>query len=257
MAIGVVATSGLAGLVACAPKEAAAQTQPTQAAAAAQFPWPYQKLDAAAVAERAYAAYYEGGCMFGAFEGIIAELRDKVGGPYKAFPSAMMKYGAGGVAGWGTLCGALNGAAAAIYLMQDAKVANAIIGELFAWYGAEALPNYKPKNPKFQTIVTSVANSQLCHVSVTTWSKTSGLKTGSPERAERCAWLTASVAKYTVELLNQQADSAFKGTHEVPQEVKACLSCHGKGGQVENVHASAQNSCITCHTDIKPNHPSK
>lgn len=255
IALGLAATSGLASLVACAPKEAlAAQGQPTPTAEP-QLPWPYQKLDPVAVAERAYAAYSNGGCMFGAFEGIIGELRERAGEPYKSFPSAMMKYGAAGVLGWGTLCGAVNGVAAAIYLLQDAKIAKAVIDEVFAWYGAEELPNYKPKEPKFDTIPTSIANSQLCHVSVTTWSVKSGFKTGSPERAERCAWLTASVAKYAVELLNQQADGAFEGTHAVPAEVKDCLSCHGKGGEVENVHATAQTSCTVCHTDLQPNHP--
>lgn len=257
MALGVVVTSGLGALVGCAPKEAQAAQATATPQPQPQFPWPYQKVDAVAAAERAYAAYYQGGCMYGAFEGILGELREKVGGPYLTFPSAMMKYGAGGIAGWGTLCGALNGAAALLYLVLDGKVANPIISELFAWYGSEELPNYKPKTPKFDTIATSAANSQLCHVSVSTWSAKSGFKTGSPERAERCAWLTASVAKYVVELLNQQADSAFKAAHNVPEDVKTCLSCHGKGGQVENVHATAQSSCTVCHTDIKPNHPSK
>lgn len=257
MALGAVATSALAGLVGCAPKEAMAAQGTATPTAAPAFPWPYQKVDPIAAAERAYAAYSQGGCMFGAFEGILGELRDKVGGPYLTFPSAMMKYGAAGVVGWGTLCGALNGAAALLYLVLDAKAATALINEVFAWYGSEELPNYKPKAPKFDTIKTSVANSPLCHVSVTTWSVKSGFKTGSPERAERCAWLTASVAKYAVELLNQQADSAFKAAHEVPQDVKTCLSCHGKGGEVENVHATSATSCTVCHTDIKPNHPSK
>lgn len=246
-AIGLVATTGAASLLSCSPKVKAAPG----------VPWPYKPLDPVAVAERAYAAYSEGGCMYGAFEGLIGELREKIGAPYDSFPAVMMKYGAAGVVGWGTLCGSLNGAAAAIYLLAEEKVAKSIINEVFGWYGTQALPTYQPKQPKFPQIPTSVANSQLCHVSVTTWSKTSGFKTGSPERAERCAWVTASVAKYVAELLNQQSNGTFKPAFAVSSDVSDCLSCHGKGGSVENVHTSNQTSCTVCHTDIGKGHPNQ
>ncbi|MBI2831283.1 MAG: C-GCAxxG-C-C family protein [Chloroflexi bacterium] len=241
--LGVVAVSGASTLLACAPKKVEAQ----------ELPWPYQKLDPVATAERAYTAYYNGGCMYGAFEGIVGELRDKVGAPYDQFPAAMMKYGGAGVAGWGTLCGALNGAAAATYLLHDSKTGNPIINEVFGWYGAEQLPNYKPASPKFANISSTAANSQLCHASVSEWCTRSGFKATSPERAERCAWLTASVAKYAVELLNQQADSSFKLVHTVPASVKECLSCHSGSGSVGNVHTSNQSTCTSCHDVAK--HP--
>jgi len=44
-----------------------------------EAPWPYRKLDPIAVAERAYPGYYKGGCAYGAFEGIIGELKKVVG----------------------------------------------------------------------------------------------------------------------------------------------------------------------------------
>lgn len=271
VALGGIAISGLAGSVlSCAP-EAPPTPSPAPAPAKAPplalqplvstkveplaLPWPYKKLDAVAAAERAYTAYSNGGCMYGAFEGIVGELRDQVGAPYDDFPAAMMKYGAAGVIGWGTLCGALNGAAAAVYMVRDAATGNPIINELYEWYGEEALPDYKPKNPKFPTIITSVARSQLCHPSVTEWSVKSGLKIASPERAERCAWLTASVVKYTVDLLNAQADGTFKLVHKIPADATGCIACHAKGGPVENVHITSQTSCTVCHTDIKPPHP--
>ena len=45
-----------------------------------------------------------------------------------------------------------------------------------------------------QKIVQTVSNSPLCHVSVGKWMKKSGYALGSPERKDRCARVTASVA---------------------------------------------------------------
>ncbi|MBI4303345.1 MAG: C-GCAxxG-C-C family protein [Chloroflexi bacterium] len=242
---------GLTGLLTgCKGKEVpssdTAAATPTSTPQSPPPPWQYAKLDSLAAAERAYAAYYQGGCMFGAFEGIIGELREKVGPPYDSFPAAMMKYGKAGVVGWGTLCGALNGASASIYLVSEPKTGDGLIDELFAWYGAEALPNYQPKTPKF-VIAPSKSESPLCHVSVTTWCETSGFKALSAERAERCAWLTASVVKHTTELLNGSSDGKVAVMLPLSTEVSGCLACHGKGGVVENVHASRASSCVSCH----------
>ena len=256
--LGLMTVSGLSLLGACTATEKAEETQTTSTQVdPLALPWPYKKIDPVAAAERAYAAYSNGGCMYGAFEGIIGELRSLVGEPYTGFPAAMMKYGAAGVVGWGTLCGCLNGGAAAVYVVRNAADAKPIIDEMYAWYGASILPDYKPATPKFSTITTSIANSQLCHVSVTRWSEVSGFKTGSPERAERCAWLTASVAKYTAEILNKQADGTFAVVNKVPAEVASCIGCHGKGGIVENVHQSSGSSCVTCHDDLSAAHPAK
>lgn len=258
--LGLVALSGVAGsVISCSNPNPTVTTTPstTPTPSASTFPWPYQKLDSIAAAERAYAAYYNGGCMFGAFEGIIGELRGKIGSPYDVFPAAMMKYGGAGVSGWGTLCGALNGVAAAIYLTSDSKVANPIINEVFGWYGTTPLPTYTPAKPKFASIKTSVADSQLCHISVSKWCTLSGFKATSSERADRCAWLTASVTKYTVDLLNRQADGTFKATFAVPSSVTGCLSCHGKGGIKENVHATNQVTCTNCHDNLGNNHTAK
>jgi hypothetical protein len=219
------------------------------------LPWPYKKIDPGAAAERAYADYYNGGCMYGGFDGIIGELRGLVGAPYDSFPATMMKYGGGGVSGWGTLCGALNGIAAAIYLTADPKLTSPLINEVFGWYGVTALPTYVPANPKVVITKTSVADSQLCHVSVTNWCNASGSKATSPERAERCARLTATVVSYTVNLLNQAADGTFKPTFADPASVTGCLSCHGKGGIAENVAVTNATDCTNCHTDLATKHP--
>ena len=106
------------------------------------------------------------------------------------------------------------------------------------------LPDYKPQNPKYHNITATISNSPLCHVSVTTWCNASGFATHSPERSERCAWLTAATAKHLAELLNQQAEGSFALTYASPEEVAMCLSCHGNGGTVDNVHIDKQVSCV-------------
>ncbi|MDD5543136.1 MAG: C-GCAxxG-C-C family (seleno)protein [Acidobacteriia bacterium] len=211
------------------------------------LPWTYVALDPVVVAERAYAAYYAGGCMYGAYDSIIGQLQDQVGAPFTFIPTAMAKYGSAGVAGWGTLCGALNGIASALYLVLASSKANPIINEVFGWYGTTPLPTYTPKNPKYY-IDPTIAKSQLCHESVTLWCKHTQYKTTDPQRAERCAQLTASVAKYTVEMLNANLAGQFKVTHTNSASVASCLSCHGPGGSTANVHITGgQTSCTLCH----------
>ena len=139
-----------------------------------EVPWAYKKLDPIAAAERAYPGYFKGGCGYGAFEGIMGELKKEVGYPYIVIPTEMFIFGEGGVAGTSTLCGALNGSAAAIFLATGAVEAKTraaafeTIRELFNWYEQTALPNYRPKDAKFD-IKASVSKSPLCHVSVTKW----------------------------------------------------------------------------------------
>ena len=81
-----------------------------QADALPAWPWPYKKLNVEKVRKRGYENYFKGGCMFGAAAALVETLREEVGRPYTEFPSDFFRYGAGGAAGWGTLCGALNGA---------------------------------------------------------------------------------------------------------------------------------------------------
>lgn len=225
---------------------------------AAQLPWPYKKLDLDAVAEIGYEGYYKGACCYGAFEGIAGELRKEVGGPWATFPSTMMVFGEGGVAGISTLCGALNGAAMAIFLaaggVEPEKKAKAfaLIRELFNWYEQERLPDYKPKHPKFQ-IVTSISRSPLCHVSVTNWCKVSKVKSFSKERADRCAWIAACVARHAAQMLNDNAAGVFKAAHTIPDSEKTCRSCHDQGGILENTRGMMD--CGGCHFTPKTTHP--
>ncbi len=249
MATGAIALTPAAARNARAVQDA--ETSPT-------LPWPYQKLDPQAAAERGYAGYYKGACCYAAFDGIIGGLREAVGHPYTLFPMEMMVFGEGGVAGIASLCGALNGASMAIFLVaggldpQKKQQAYALIHELFNWYEQEELPDYRPKNPRFE-IKPSVAHSPLCHVSVSRWCKATGFKSFSKERADRCAWLAASVARYSVELLNSHMEGSFKAAHLLAAQVQSCRGCHDQGGAVED--SRGMMDCRSCHFTGKLKHP--
>jgi hypothetical protein len=212
--------------------------------------FPYMRLDPVTTAERAYDNYYRGECMYAVFASIVEELADKVGEPFSSHPTTFTRYGAGGVMGWGSLCGALNGAAMAIYLVS--KDPEPAINDVLSYYGRTALPDYHPVKAKYE-VPTSVSESTLCHVSVSRWCDASGKKSFSPERSDRCAQLSASVAKRTVEVLNAQLDGTFEPDFALPSTVAACRGCHDKGGRMENTRG--KDDCLTCHEGFEHGHP--
>ena len=220
--------------------------------AAPALPWHFLKLDPVDCAERSYQAFYEDKrhCMYGSFVGIIGEYAEKQGAPYNSFPYKMMTIGGGGGGDWATLCGALNGAMLAVSLLSATP--KPVVDELFSWYQTEALPNYRPTTAKMK-IVTSVSRSPLCHISVSRWCKVAKVKAFSDAREERCAQLTASVVKKTVELLNAQNDGSFKALYPLPKYVQECRGCHDKKSMLENTRGKME--CGPCHSDLKGEHP--
>lgn len=160
------AVGGMLGLVALGElgSSGRAEGQATGAAPGAEVmsrvPWPYRPLDADAVGHAAFVANGQGGCMFGVVEPIIAGVARQLGAPFTSFPLALFAYGSAGVVGWGSLCGALNGAAAALALLSARP--QPLISELYSWYEREALPDFMPKGARFPNVA-SVAGSVLCH----------------------------------------------------------------------------------------------
>lgn len=213
-------------------------------------PLPYVKLDPDHVGKLGYRYFYRGDCMYGVFGAIVDALAEQVGEPFTSYPTTVTRYGAAGVMGWGTLCGTANGAAMAIYLVsRDPAPA---IDQVFAFYEQEALPNYQPAEARFE-VPGSVAGSTLCHVSISKWCDASGHDAYSPERADRCAQLAASLAKHTVEVLNAQLDGSFTAARRPAAPELSCLGCHGRGSLLENTRGMMY--CGTCHTDKLENHP--
>ena len=224
-------------------------------------PWDYHQLDPTAAGKRGYAGFYAGRCCYGVFESIVGPLAEKYGAPYDAFPTRMLAYGKSGVAGFGTLCGALNGAAAAIGLFvgevnkkdPTSKARDKLITELFTWYETDPLPQFEPTSEEVAAnkgrackMPATCAGSVLCHRSVGIWCEKADCGASSKERSERCARLTGDVAAKTVELLNAYlAGETPKG--KPGEEAQSCLSCHGKGKDLDN--AKSKMNCTVCHND--------
>ncbi len=212
-------------------------------------PWPYKPLEPDAVGQRGYEGYLRHHCMYGAFESVVAPVAEQLGAPYTDFPFDMFTYGAGGINGWATVCGALNGAAAAFQLLSPKP--EPLIDTLFNWYETEPLPNFYPKGAKFPEI-RSAAKSPLCHQSIVNWCKAAKKKSYSAERKERCGAITAAVARKAVLLLNEQA-SAKLVTLSVAPQTRTCMSCHEKGGSLENMRTTMD--CSGCHAAMMGKHP--
>jgi hypothetical protein len=197
-----------------------------------KFPWGYKKIDPARAGEIAYKGYYKNYCCYGVASGILKPLQEDIGEPFTSFPLEATIWGHGGTLGWGTICGALNGAGTATALIAG-KEGESILNDLIVWYTRAKLPIYSPSKPRNVIKKVSKSNSALCHISVGKWMKKEGVKFLSPQTRERCGRLTADVAMKAVELLNDWADGKYKpindwqvNLYKMPTENK-CSSCHG------------------------------
>jgi hypothetical protein len=216
-------------------------------------------LDVEEVRKKGHLGYYEAACCYGAFNAIISSLAEKIGEPYTNFPTELMKYGEGGVVGWGSLCGGLNGACAAIGLLAGEHY-KPLVNELVAWYTSTPIPsaisNQYAVNHEFlvseyksdKELPQSVSGSTLCHVSVTKWCKASGYASGSAERSERCGRLTGDVAARAVELLNDLADGKFEAVLPLSDDAQTCRGCHKKGKEYSiGQWTRGKEACLQCH----------
>ena len=218
------------------------------------FGWKPHKIDDIATAmDVAYKGYwYKGlGCGYGAFYSIVGTMANKYGAPYNTFPFSMMEMFKGGMADWGTICGALGGAAAAFFVFYGRKEANPMVNELFRWYETTAFPMYNPGEAAqgFKgDLPTSVANSVLCHVSVSRWSYETKIAANSKQRSERCGRLTADVVKKAIEILNAKIEAGkdWKGALAKQESVTQCGACHSKGKMSDIVKGNMD--CTPCHS---------
>ena len=107
----------------------------------------------------------------------------------------------GGGYGRRNLCGSLGGAFAVLGLFLTGSDSGKLRNEIYAWYETTAFPIYQPEGVA-EHPVHSVSGSELCKDSVGNWMTASGKEFGTPERATRCACLSADVAGKVIELLN-------------------------------------------------------
>lgn len=227
---------------------------PKTAHAAFPHPFGYISLDVEATRLLGYNGYKgividgvkHAHCAFASFHAIVGQLAaiDPYG-PYAYIPTPMMEWAAGGVAGFSSFCGGLNGACAAIGLICNAADANGFISDLLTWYTQTTLPTniIAPTGALAQ----SVAGTTLCHNSVTNWCLASGYASGSPERGERCARLVGDIVAKAVEMLN----AGVRLNLPVPASGTTCVQCHYSGtNYAAGQFTRGKEDCTTCHVDI-------
>lgn len=224
------------------------------------LPLPYKKIDPEVARKEGHKGYYEAACCYGTFSAIVGQLQKEVGAPYTGIPLGIMKYGEGGVVGWATLCGALNGAAAAINLVTPEEDWKKIIDELMGWYTMEKFPSeisnqyaeqgkFLVEKMKFDKVLPqNASHSPLCHVSVGEWCRASGFASGSSERSERCGRLTGDVAAQTAMLLNAWADKSFKASYKMSDKTVECRGCHETKTEFKaGGFTRGKMECAPCH----------
>lgn len=199
------------------------------------------KLDPVTTAELAYKEWYRVFCGAAVISSVFSQLREKVGEPYTSFPVDAFIFLEGGMSGWGTICGSNAGANIVTNLILGPRTTGSEDGmlmgsELLQWYSDAMMPVYTPRDPRVKAdIQKTVSTSPLCHVSVGRWMKAAGKELGSPERRDRCARVTASVAHRLVELLNTWKDEKYETAGTVPSKAfgitaqQNCGDCHSKG----------------------------
>jgi hypothetical protein len=207
--------------------------------AASRWPWPYVKLDPQKTADLAYREWYRVFCGAAIVSAVFGQLREKVGEPYTSFPIDAFVFLEGGISGWGTICGANAGANIVTNVILGPRTAGSEEGmlmgsELMQHYASTAMPTYVPGSPRVKaSIPKTVAGSPLCHVSVGRWMKAANKDLASPERWDRCARVTASMAYQAVTLLNAWKDGKYRTRGAVPaaaygiQAQHDCNDCHG------------------------------
>ncbi|MBQ9872960.1 MAG: C_GCAxxG_C_C family protein [Thermoguttaceae bacterium] len=226
--------------------------------------WKYAIIDPDKVARDAYRDYHIGHCMHTTFMSIVRNVGEELaktdplaGNAVLSFPFHMFHYGSSGGNGWGSLCGSLNGALAAINLFCGSeKTLKALCDELGNYYEKTMFPIFVPDDaePMPQTISGSI----LCHVSSGKWCSIAKVRTDSPERTDRCSRLSADIAKKAAELLNLNV-AQLNAEEPVPivalkrpEPAATCVKCHSKGG--ENSDVIGKMTCNECHPEKTVDH---
>lgn len=236
--------------------------------------FPYRKfipagyaLDKKAVQESAYQFYWAGGCGHGAYKALMQHLAQTVGAPFSLLPLDACMYQGGGIAGYGSICGTVNGGLVVINsIVADPKARTAMMTDLLRWYEGTAFPSYVPaaiNASEKATLDFSAANisrlqvvphSHLCHASRTQWCQKNGVAAASPDLAARCARLAADVAGKVVDLLNGYlASGSYTATLALDSTSAGCVGCHTSTRLNESVASGMR--CDSCHPTKTTNHP--
>lgn len=229
------------------------------------LPWPYPKsgLNVEELRQTAYRNYKTGmsGCAFCTTQTLIKAIGDGLAkegvavNPWPLLPSGLYKYANGGVVGWGTICGALNGAIA----VMDLLGVHGTLGEPLMDYFSTAelptsmlvgwVPNVAGLTQPLTAIPATVSNSPLCHVSASEWASVAGVPVSSALKTERCVRLVADIVAKTVDLLNVHF-SGGKVTWVMPATYAGCYDCHTKPDVVPS--EQGKMDCLECHSASPP-----
>jgi hypothetical protein len=264
---------------ACSSNENSASPPPPAAGPEVnQFPYQQHlaasyRLDAAAVQEAAYHGYYAGGCCHGAYNALVKHLADTAGAPFDKLPLDFGMFGGGGIAGFGSICGAVLGGvlvvnslvpnltAPATLTAAQKTVRNRMMVELMRWYEQTAFPAYTPVavdagetgltlgfNDGSLPAPQQVApGSHLCHASVTGWCAANGnVPSSGPDKKARCARLTADVAGKVVEMVNAYLASG-EFVAGAANATTGCVGCHSQTATAPAAPVAAGMECTTCH----------
>jgi Putative redox-active protein (C_GCAxxG_C_C)/FlgD Ig-like domain len=238
------AVAGIAGLNTLAGSKIMANSNTA-------WPYPYATIDPEVARVKAHTLYYGGkDCCSGVFGGLVECLKDSVGDPWTNFPIEIMLFGRGGGVGWGSICGALNGAAAMVSLVTEKGPSGALINEIWGWSTTANLPSDAANAATYETVnyegvlPQNISGSPLCHASVSQWCHIADKKVHDIERKERCARLAGDLAAKTAEVLNAHFASTFAATFSDPESNATCMGCHGAA--FDNVMTHME--CAPCHT---------
>ena len=204
----------------------------------------YAELDPDEVAWEAYRHYFKKWCCSTVLEGLVSQLRKTVGGPWNDFPVDAYRWAHGGLAGWGALCGTMVGAGIVIGLVtKDTDTAEAMVNDIAFFYSYTPLPKYEPRKIlKAEIQNMSVAGTPVCHISVGRWMAAEGVAFLTDERAERCARLSADIARQAALYLNEWLRNGKK--YKPRNRVLYNLLHNG---------ITSQNNCMDCHGQNVPN----
>lgn len=274
-ALGGAATLG--SIQACS--SSAAAPAPVTGPTAKDFPYEKHlpvdyRLDPAALKDPAYNAYYAGGCCHGSYSALLNHLAATAGAPFDQLPPDFGKFGGGGIAGYGSICGApLGGMLIINMVVADATARNNMMTDLLRWYERAKFPTFTPVTinaAEKTTLDFSAANiaalqttpgTHLCHASVSGWCAAIGVAANSGDKLARCSRLTADVASKVADMINTYlASPTTPKTYNAAgrDSVSAgCVGCHAPTPVVTTRPVASGMSCAPCHaTQAPPNvHP--
>lgn len=226
-------------------------------------------FDKAAIKENSYQLYWVGGCGHGAYKAIMQELAQKVGAPFNLLSLDQAIYMGGGIAGYGSICGAINGGLLAINsIVAEPAVRSAMMIDLMRWYEGNSFPAYVPTTinaaeagkTKLDFSAANIAKLQvvphnhLCHASRSQWCQMNGVPASSPDLSARCGRLTADVTGKVVDQLTAYLSSGSYTAAAIDSASAQCGACHTPTTTSKSVASGMR--CDSCHSDKVSNHSS-